>query len=241
MAVLAGGLAGMWSYYNYKLLGTPQLASGGLTLMRRADDVDMTSERTLAFAVASAFGDLVADKFFPGYAAAPEPYTALSSAREKNYYRRQLPSKENELALQQEQYAAARELIYAHPAKFLLTGFIYLLRLNSPVNHRGVELIHTFVGTRGSIPESAKVGFLIAAHGVWLVFAGIVIYASVRSLKNWKKISIMLFLILYVNGTYALLTHAEARYILPVLPFYFLLFALFLTPFLERKYVKHAR
>ncbi|MEK9166522.1 MAG: glycosyltransferase family 39 protein, partial [Patescibacteria group bacterium] len=232
---IVGILAGSWSYYNYKLIGTPQLASGGLTLMRRADDVNMSAERIGAFTLASAFGDYIADKFFPGYAAAPEPYTAFSSAREKNYYRRQLPSKKNELVLQQEQYAEARKLIAAHPVKFVFSSLIYVLRLNNPVNHRSVELIHTFVGTRGGIPEFVKIGFLVSAHLAWLIFVGTVIYMLFRSLKDWRNRGIILFLILYFNGMYALLTHAEARYILPVIPFYFLLLALFLAPFLERK------
>lgn len=222
IAGIAFVIAGWWALYNYRLLGTTQLASGGLTLMRRADDVTMSAQRLLAFTTASLFGDFVADKIFPGYANAPEPYTAVSGKREVEYYARQLPDKSNETLLQKEQFAHANELISAHPIKFLITSIPYIVRLNIPVNQRGVEMVRTFVGTKDHIPDFLKIIIMVGTRLVWFSFVGTAIYGAYRALRNnWRLSLTLVVLVLYFNGMYALVSHAETRYVVPVLPLYF--------------------
>ncbi len=216
-------MIGAWSFYNHSLMGTYQLGSGALTLMHRADDVNLSSARISAFIIASAFGDFIADKLYPGYATGAEPFTWEADQREKAYWAQQLPDKTNEYELQQEQYKIAYSLIQQHPIKFFLTGFIYILRLNSPVNHRGVELIHTFVGTKVRIPDILKIVAMLFARLIWFLFLGLVLYGFRQVARNWFLFLPILFFILYVNSVYALVSHAEARYIVPILPFYFLL------------------
>lgn len=220
--VIAILMISAWSLYNYNLLGTYQLGSGALTLMHRADDVNLSGRRISAFLTASAFGDYIADKLYPGYAVGAEPFTAEADEREKKYWALQLPDKTNEYELQQEQYRIAYSLIGQHPIKFFLTSFIYVLRLNSPVNHRGVEMVHTFVGTKDHIPDSLKVTALVSIRFLWYVFLGAVFYAFWKVKKDWSSWGLILFLVVYFNGMYALASHAEARYIVPILPFYFL-------------------
>lgn len=224
-----------WSWYNWHLLHTPQLASGGLTLMRRADDVMMSSQRFFAFTVASLFGDLVADKMYPGYADAPEPYTAISGARERTYYARQLPDKSNETALQKEQLSEAKLLIQQHPVKFLFTSIPYLIRLNIPVNQRGVEMIRTFVAAKDSPDVWLKIGIMLFIRIMWFSWIGVAGYGVYRALRSrlWNAWMILAFIV-YFNGMYALVSHAEARYILPVLPFYFIFFVFALHEFYKK-------
>ncbi|MEK7576126.1 MAG: glycosyltransferase family 39 protein [Patescibacteria group bacterium] len=214
---------GAWAQYNHKIVGNYGLASGALTLMRRADDVNFSKGRINSFVIASFFGDYVADYFYPGYANDPEPYTKESIEREKRYYQNQKQDKSNEGQLQAQYYAEAKNLIMSHPVKFVMLGSIYLQRLNSPVNLEGVELIHTFVVKDGSF-SIIKFLILIGIHLVWLIFIFVVVFGVILAIRmDWKKWFLILFFILYFNGTYALLTHAEARYIIPVIPFYFFL------------------
>lgn len=216
---------GSWSFYSYQTIGTFQLASGGLTVMRRADDVRMPSERLLPFLIASVMGDRIANKVFPGYAENPEPLSRETRAREKRYFERLAPDKSNEAALQREMIAEASSLIKQSPIKFALTGFIYTFRIHMPLLPSGAEV----GGTQKIIPLLA----LLSAWYAFLVIVAVNIARHAREGGLWYPIC---FFIAYTIGMYALFSHAEPRYLFPVMPFYFLLFATFL---IEIKTIAH--
>jgi len=182
-----------------------------------------------AFLISSIVGDYIAGKFFPEYARDPEPVTEKTVEREKKYQSLLTADRSNATHIEELAYKEAFDLIRANPIKFLLTGLIYLPRLNMPVNLKGIEISHIFVDTYRAIPSILKIGMLLAVFITWFLFVAIVFYAFYKKIHLWKSWGVMLVLIFCFNALYILASHAEARYVLPVMPFYFLLFGDFLA------------
>lgn len=218
---------GSWLLYTYKLTGSLQLASSAVTLQKRADDVFMTRERISAFFVASLAGDLVADKFFPGYASDPEPFTKRSIALQKKYAERIRNDNVHANEIRKQFMYTLAELVKQHPLKFSGIGLIYILRLNTPPNIQGVEITHTFANTYVWLAPSIKIFILLLVRMFWFIFLGISVSGLFLALKKeWRTWSLIIFLVIYFNSAYALVSHGEARFVIPIIPFYFL-FAVF--------------
>lgn len=223
-------VVGFLTAYNYRLTGTFQLATSATTLHKRADDVFMSKRRFVEFFVASAWGDYIADSLFLGYARDPEPHTHEAVARQKAYAARFQKNKEYNLMMQNNFNRAIIAQIRERPVKFILTSIPYLFRLNTPPNYSGVEITNMFVETHRAFSSFQKIAAIVAIRSVWYVFLSVVIYVGVRMIRKWQYFGIILLLIVYMNGAYALVSHAEARFILPIMPFYFLLLAIFFSP-----------
>lgn len=229
---------GSWSFYSYRLLGTFQLASGGLTITRRADDVLLSRVRLKQFFFASLTNDYVADRLFPGYAENPDPLNKETLTREKMYEQRLLPNKSNEALLQKEVMSQAQSLITQAPVKFILTSFPYFMRLNRPLTLKGGDVDHLFVGTHPSFSMAQKTAFILTFLGVWYFFVIGTFFAIIQRIRKEGFISkwtLPLAFIMYTNGIYALLSHAEARYLFPAIPFYFLFFSAFIVSLFKTK------
>lgn len=235
---LTGIIIGSWSLYSYRLLGTFQLASGGLTVMRRADDVLLSSERIKQFMVASFFGDYIADRLFSGYAENPEPLNHMTLEREKEYAQRRLPDKSNETMLQKETIGEAMSLVKQAPLKFVATAIPYIIRLNRPVAPKGGEIDQLFLHTYAVLSYGQKIALLLTFLSAWYLFVAGVFFGIVQRIRKEGLISrwtLPLALIIYTNGIYALLSHAEARYLFPAMPFYFLFFSAFIASLFKTK------
>lgn len=232
-------LVGSWMAYSYRVFGTYELASGALTIMRRADDVNMSGERIRAFIVATFLGDFNADRIYPGYADDPEPVTAESVARERAYIENGwTKGKANEAERQERTYETAKELILSNPIKFLALTPIYAIRLHMPVNHHGESMGHTFAGSDRGLSQNTKTLILSVIFIAWYMFIALVWWSYVKRIKAWKQWGIILLIIPYLIVIYALVSHSETRYLLPVMPFYFLLFSSFIVPILKRQFAK---
>ena len=216
---------GGWSLYSYYTVGTFQISSNAVTLLRRADDVHLSFARLKAFTLASLAGDLTADFVSPGYADNPEPLNQETVAREKVFFMRRLPDKSNDTALQEEAYQEAISLIKENPLKFILTGIPYVIRLHMPLTLEGAESAHVFVGTHMSLSPAKKIFILFLIFIPWYLFVIGVWTSIVFHLRAWRTWGLPIFLITYVTIMYALFTHAEPRYLMPVMPFYALFFA----------------
>ncbi|HEY4497150.1 MAG TPA: hypothetical protein VJC20_00105 [Candidatus Paceibacterota bacterium] len=227
-------LVGSWSLYSYRVFGTYELASGALTIMRRADDVEMSGKRIRAFIVATFFGDFNADRLYPGYAADPEPVTKASVAREHDYLTKWERGKANEADLQRAVYAEAKNFILMHPLQYILLTPVYALRLHMPVNLRGEGMDHTFAGSSVPSYQNLKSLILGGIFLVWYAFIAAVFWNYVNRIKDWQSWGVILALIPYSVVMYALISHSEARYLLPVMPFYFLLFSTFVVSLYKR-------
>lgn len=222
---IIGFALGAWSLYSYRTVGTFQLSSNGVTLLRRADDVRLSFARIKAFTLASLAGDYTADRIYPGYAANPEPINQETVAREKAFFARRLPDKSNDAVLQREAYKEATSLIKSNPLKFILTGFPYMIHLHMPLTLQGAEPMRIFVDTHASLSPSKKLFILLAIFVSWYLFVIAAWISAWYYLRAWRTWGLFLFVIGYVNIMYALFTHAEPRYLMPVMPFYFLFFA----------------
>lgn len=213
-----------WMIYNYSLVGAYQLASGAATLSKRADDIYLTPRRAITFIVASAFGDYIADRISPGYANDPEPHTVESLRRQKAYARSfTRRDKERDLIIQKEFYDELFRMIRERPVRFTILAIPYLFRMNAPTNFEGVEIISLFSGTHQGVPPFMKILILILLRSLWFMFLGLVVVGMIYALKSWREWFTIIWLVIFMNGMYALVSHGEARFIIPVIPFYFLL------------------
>src|SRR3989344_3717288 len=214
----------LWMIYNHSLVGTYQLASGAATLSKRADDIYLTPRRAVTFLVASAFGDYVTGRIVPGYADDPEPHTVESLRRQKAYARSfTRRDTERDITIQKEFYGELFRMIRERPVKFTVLAVPYLFRMNAPTNLEGVEIISLFSGTYQYIPPLVKILVLLLLRSLWFVFLGFVVVGILYALKSWRDWFTIIWLVVFTNGMYALVSHGEARFIVPIIPFYFLL------------------
>ncbi len=134
----------------------------------------------------------------------------------------------------------AKSKILVAPHKYFLMSVIDFISFNSPIIIRdslwGDSLtIHTTFadGRHPEIPEWVKTAILLSIRFAWFLFLGLVIYALVKNLKNWREISWLFIIIFYFNLAYSAV-HAIPRYALPIYPFYVILAVAGATYFYNR-------
>ena len=121
-----------------------------------------------------------------------------------------------------------------HPLQYILLTPVYALRLHMPVNLRGEGMDHTFAGSSVPSYQNLKSLILGGIFLVWYAFIAAVFWNYVNRIKDWQSWGVILALIPYSVVMYALISHSEARYLLPVMPFYFLLFSTFVVSLYKR-------
>ena len=242
--ILAGVIVGAWSWRNYKVLGTRELGTGGVILLRRASQADFTLPEIISMGLSFAVGDYIGEKLyssFPREGGLPaEPKTwdpaiekRLRKARFYGFDKEkgfrwmvtdldgtQMTRVEFDARMKQEAVAKIKE----KPLKFFLVSFANLFRLNSPPNYGSQEIMHVFVGAHDNIPPVGKIGIILILRGIWYAFLALVILGIVRHSKEWQTWGLVVLIILYYNGMYAFFTHAEVRYVLTAIPFYLIFF-----------------
>ena len=146
------------------------------------------------------------------------------------------PAKEgkaNEADLQRAMYTEAKGLIWSHPLKYIALTPVYAIRLHMPVNLKGEGMDHTFAGS-GASYQNLKSLILGGIFIAWYALMAIVFWSYLKKIKDWPEWGLILIVIPYVVVMYALVSHAETRYLLPVAPLYFLFFSVWMEPFLKR-------
>jgi len=228
--IVSGVIIGSWSYRNHKEIDTWQIGSGGHTLLRSSSQVYFTKSEIISLALSFSVGDLIGSKLYDKYPLdkspkAWDPSIEYRWPKQLNWIVRDLDGEVlTKTEMDAKMYREAIRNIKAKPFAFLARGFLGLMRLNAPLNHRGQEITRLFVGTHSSIPMWVKIVFILFVRLVWLSVILLAVYAIARHLKDWKTWGLISLLFLYYNGANALLTHAEARYVLVIMPFYFILF-----------------
>ncbi len=229
-------LVGGWHVRNVLVLGTYKISAGGHALLIRAKTAEYPPRVAAGFFVSSVFGDYVADKIFPGFADLNEPRETI-----REIFNRRRPELRiagmTEFETDELFFKEASGIIRAHPIGYFAVAPAWFFRLNSPPRYNGGMMERLFVDTYQEIPASIKIMGLLSVHLVWLAFVGAVFWKGFYWLTGMRRRAsfeawVVLF-IGYTNAAYALLAHAEVRYLLVVMPFYFLLFTIFLKDRVE--------
>lgn len=212
---------GAWTMRSVVLLDTWQIQSGSYVIAWKSMEATAAWERIAATFLATLTGDIVADRFFPGYAKEPDHYmfARIVTARMRALDAEGIPEAQKELML----YREARERVTAHPLKFSVSGLMGLFRQNVPLNHRAQPITHLFAG--GNYPLLSfwqKVGILVFLRIIGYAFLALVIYGIFLHYKEWRVWGMITFWILFYNLFYAFFTHNEPRYMLPLWPLYLL-------------------
>ncbi len=216
-------LVGAWMVRSIVLFDTWQVQSGSFVLGYRGLEVTNSWERVKGAFMGALLGDIVADKFSPGYAQNPEPYPSINATTERFVAlgKEGLTEKEREDIV----YNEAWSRIAQNPIKFLVFGVIGLLRQNTPLNHKGYAITHTFAeGGYEYILEGQKIALLIGIRILWYAFLAAVLYGAAITARDWRRWGIIFIWIFGYNILYAFFTHNEARYMVPLFPFYFMFF-----------------
>jgi hypothetical protein len=130
----------------------------------------------------------------------------------------------NKVELDHKMYQEGVEIIKKHPVLFVTTGLIRWMRLAGPTNHRSMEIMGLFMNAHNNLPDVAKIVIILTIRCVWLLFLVLVAIAMWVHRKEGFSWEIMAIIILYYNAMYSIFTQAEARYLLTVMPFYFIFF-----------------
>ena len=223
-------VAGGFMAHNYAALGSTDFSRGGHALLIHSKTAEFRGEKLKGFILSQFLGDFITDKIIPGYAEAPEPLTAQREVSVR--WREMRQAGAAELETDRMFWREAKEIVKKNPALFLSVAPWWFLRLNGPVHYNLATIDHVFVGTHEYIPDAVKTAILLIAYGVWFSFVGVCLVYGAKEL--WKIIRERMFsnmawlisLTLYFNIMYSVFTHAEVRYILPVMPIYFLFFGL---------------
>lgn len=123
----------------------------------------------------------------------------------------------------------AKEFIPKHPIMYLKQSSIDFLKFNTPMIPN-MRMQHVFVGTHPELSDFTKGLIIVLIRLIYLFFFAVIIYAIIKYIKNWSKLSWMLLLVFSFNLIFALIL-AIARYSVPVYPLYIILFSLGLASF----------
>ncbi len=215
---------GLWSLYSWHTFGTFQISSIGGASIKRVSVLELSRSNIAKLAISTFVGDYVTDALFPGYASDPRHILRVQEENEHKYYLDLV--KEDRSNLQEAETVVNRETIERikrQPLLYVATSFLYALRLHMPPNLNGWGLARTFVNTHSNISQKAKVAFLLSAFALWWSFIVLVCVGFWRMFRHRSRTSaFILFAVIYTSAVYALVSHDEVRYILPVMPFYFI-------------------
>ncbi|OGZ43244.1 MAG: hypothetical protein A3J55_02520 [Candidatus Ryanbacteria bacterium RIFCSPHIGHO2_02_FULL_45_17b] len=228
-------LAGSWMTRNYLVTGDYQIEQHtGHIIWGRGAIAEASWRDIGAYTIASIGGDLIADIFISGYAEDPVPLASRRQVLER------METMRNNGVSEYDSNAffltGGIKKIWQNPFGYVVSSIPILLELNAPVNHRGFSLAHLFVGTHEEIPHSIKLVVVGMFRAGWLLFLGVVVYAAVQAWRTRnRRWFILIFFTIYVNIAYALvITPIEPRFLVPVLPFYFIFFVVGIQSCLTR-------
>src|SRR3989344_3245073 len=228
--VVTAAFIGSWSLRNHRVIDTWQLGSGGHAVLLSSSQVDFNREELVSLGLSLSVGDFIGSRIYKHYPQNAKPKAWDPSILDDRWYQQGWYVKDidgsiiTKTELDKRMYAEAVQNIKRRPMKFLLTGIFKFMRLNAPENHRGQEITHLFVGTYLEIPTAVKAAIILFIRIIWFMFLVVVLYAMIKHIRDWSTWGILFLVIFYYNGAHAFLTHALARYILVILPFYFIFF-----------------
>lgn len=235
-AAITGTIIGTWMLRNHLVLNTWQLGSPGHAILRRSSHVDFSSQELISMALSFSLGDLMGSKLYARYPLDRKPKT-WDPRVEARWYQTAWTITDldggtiTKIELDKKMVKEAYANIARRPIKFFLTGFINFFRLNAPVNYNGMEMMHFLAEGHDNISEAVKIAINLGIRIAWFLFVIATLFTAAVYLSAWTELSIIAFFVFYHNAMFIFLSHAEVRYLLAAMPFYFLFFAVFLRWF----------
>ncbi len=220
------GLVGVWQVRNYRILGSVELHRGGHIFLIHQRTALLSGEQQKGFLLSQLFGNYITDKFVPDFSRTPEPITSVRSVM--------LPWREmrqkgvSELETNTLFWAEGKKIFWQHPIRSMFVAPIWWLRLNGPVYYNTANIEDLFVGTHPEIPHFIKVSIVLTVYGLWFAVMGIALGGLARyaytlwGTNRQNDFWWICVLVIYFNVMYPLFAFTEQRYLLPVMPFYFL-------------------
>ena len=227
-------MVGGWALRTYILFGEAQTERIGHVVYTRALYGTLSWKEIGLHLAASVTGNYTVDQFSPGYGAVSVP-RRLGVKRIATYAELRNQGLTPALA-EQQMLREGISLIKKHPLKFMAGTTPLLIDLNTLENFSGFPITPMFAGTREYIPAWQKVAVLLLLHAGWFFLLGICAAGCLKLMRDVSRRSLfmpLLFLILFFNGLHAfIIIPAEPRFLVPVLPFYFLCFTVGIKGFL---------
>lgn len=235
-AAIIGTIVGVWLSRNHRVLDTWQLGSPGHVILRRSSHIDFSPSELVSMVLSFSTGDLIGSKLYARYPLDREPKTWDPSVEARWYQTGWMIADFDgetitRIELDKKMVKEAYANVAHRPIKFFLTGFINFFRLNAPMNHGGVEMMHFLAEGREDISEAVKIAINLSIRIPWFLFVAATLITAAAHLRAWAGLSVFALFVFYHNVTHIFLTHAEVRYLLAAMPFYFLFFAIFLRWF----------
>lgn len=220
---------GAWTIRSYKLFDTWQIQSGSYVVGWKSLEATKPWDRIFASFLGGLFGDVVAERYLPGYADNPEPYENVNIIFDQMIFLANEGKSEKEI--EKILYTEAYNRIRAHPLQFSVAGITGLLRQNTPMNFQGQAITHAFA-LKKTTPW--HMSLIIFIRAVWYIFLAVVVYGLILKVYEWKTSGFVITWILLYNFFYAFFTHNEARYLIPIWPFYLLFFVIGLQAIMKK-------
>ncbi|OGZ47400.1 MAG: hypothetical protein A3J54_02330 [Candidatus Ryanbacteria bacterium RIFCSPHIGHO2_02_FULL_45_13b] len=229
-------MVGGWAFRTYLFFGEAQTERVGHVIYTRALYGTLSWEDIRSHLIASMAGNYIADQLFPGY--------GLNSVPQRLGVRRMVVYNElrnqglSPVLAEQRLLGEGISFIKSHSLKFTAGAVPALFDLNTPENFSGFPITPMFVGTREHIPAWQKITIVLFIRVVWFLVLLVCLMGCGKLLWDSSRRTVfspLFFLILFFNGTHALIIiPAEPRFLVPVLPIYFLCFTVGITWCLTR-------
>lgn len=228
-AAIIGTVVGVWLIRNHQVLDTWQLGSPGHAILRRSSHVDFSFPELISMALSFSVGDLIGSKLYAHYPPDRTPKTWDSRVEARWYQPGWIVTDLDgetitKIELDKKMVKEAYANVARQPIKFFLTGFINFFRLNAPMNYNGMEMMHFLAEGRDNIPEAVKIAINLGIRIPWHLFVIVTFFSAVTYLGAWAGLSVLALFVFYHNAMFIFLSHAEVRYLLAAMPFYFLFF-----------------
>lgn len=200
--------------------GYVSFGSGGvgpLLMRERLEKMENLEGKYWRHFIGNVLGDFFAYKWFSDY----DPREVRHGVKTWELYGQWVEQSKDLNVLQQKFSQEAKEGISKHPIMFLKQSSIDFLKFNTPLTPN-VRMQHMFVGTHQNLSDFTKGSIILFIRLVYLIFFMLIIYGIVVSIKYWSKVGWVILIILYFNAVFSVTT-GNARYSVPIYPFYIIL------------------
>ncbi|MDP2910026.1 MAG: glycosyltransferase family 39 protein [bacterium] len=210
-----------WMLRNKHYFNTYSITErGGWQLWIRSYNSSLPIKQYGQYVSSAILGDYITLKIFPDYSG---DYRSLSYIPSKQKIAELTNLGYDETEIDDILMKEARLNILNQPFLFMFDSIVELIKFNTPMNLRQIQITHMFVETHPGLPNILKISVVIFIRAIWGLFLGVVIYGIYKSIKNFNSVSIISLIVIGFSLLHSLVD-AVPRFSVPLYPFYFILF-----------------